>query len=827
MPPFPHIVLPVSRSTTNAIHLCLVALLPAIALLSPDPTSAAELSTSDRFLKTHCYDCHSDGAEEGGFSFEALKTDVHDEATFAKWERLFDRIETGEMPPKDADPQPSDQQRRTYLDQIKPTLIEAHASTKGTVLRRLNRREYANTLNDMFGTNLDLDEMLPEDGRSHEFDTVGDALGLSMVHLQRYLDAIRLVLDTAIAKTTDKPKVDTIVGTYKGTGEGNKFIGTKWKELTDGAIVRFQSASYPTGMMRSANVQRTGRYRVRVEGYAYQSDKPITFSVGGTSFARGSEKPIYGYFSFKPGQPGDTPQAVEFEAWIEERYMIQIEPYGINDPNKLKQMGADSYDGPGLAIHSVTLEGPLVGQFPSRGHQLVLDGFTREEVMPRNPKDRFKKWYRPKFELTTTNETTAVTASLLRVAEAAFRRPVSRSDIQNYRNLYDAERADGSNIEDALRTAVSAIFCSPRFLYFQEESGRLDDFAVADRLSYFLSRTAPDEELRTLAERGRLASSPTTLREQVDRLLEDDRFERFISDFTDSWLDLREMDFTIPDRKLFPEFDPYLRWSMPLETQAFVRHVIVENRPIRDLVAPDYAMLNSRLAEHYGLPPVTGSALRPVPLPRDAVRGGLLAHASIHKVTANGTNSSPVTRGAWVMERILGETPPPPPPGVPGVEPDIRGASTLRELLDKHRDQPNCVACHQKIDPPGFALEEFNPIGGSRDRYRSVGSGERVNTVINGRKVSYKLGPEVDSSGQLLTGERFDGFRKFRDLLAAQDDVLAETFVEKLLTFATGREMGFSDREEIAAIAASTKRDGYRIQDLLHAAVASNIFRSK
>lgn len=779
------------------------------------------------FLARHCNDCHADGAEEGGLSFDSVGGELSDAATFARWERIFDRVVDGEMPPADADSQPTDSERERFRRSLQEPLLAAHAKSKGTVLRRLNRREYENTLNDLFGVSLDLADRLPEDGRSHEFDNVGEALGMSSVHLERYLGAVRAVLDNAIAKSNEPPKSTTKVGSYKGTREGDKFIGSHWKELPDGAVVRFAGGGYPSGMMRSANISKSGRYRVTVRGYAYQSTVPVTFSVGGASFQRGSEAPIYGFFSFLPAKPGSQLQEIEFEAEIADRYMIQIEPYGIRDPDRYKRETIDHYTGPGLAIHSVTVEGPLVNEFPSRGHQLVLDGFQREEVVPANPRNRFKSWYVPKFETTASNEQTAVTNSLLRGAAAAFRRPVETSEIADYLKLYRNEREAGADVEQGLRTATAALFCSPRFLYLAEPAGRLDDYAVASRLSYFLSRTGPDDELRRLAEQGRLTSNPRTLRAQVDRLLDDPRFERFITDFCDSWLDLREIDFTAPDTSLYPEFDDYLRWSMPLETTAFVRQLFSNNRPARDLVAPPYAMLNSRLAELYGLPDVDGSAIREVTLPRDSVRGGLLAQASILKVTANGTNTSPVMRGAWTMERIFGETPPPPPPGIPGVEPDIRGAATLRELLAKHRDQSDCNACHRKIDPPGFALEQFNPIGGQRDFYRSLGDGERLNTVVNGRKVRYRKGQPVDSSGESPDGHQFSSFREFQQHLAANDRRLATTLTEKLLTFATGREMGFSDRAEIDRIVSSVERGGYRTRDILGEVVNSEIFLTK
>jgi hypothetical protein len=773
------------------------------------------------FFLQYCSDCHSEGAEEGGFEIEALSGDLRDPAAFARWEQIFDRVVDGEMPPEDS-LQPSDGQRQAFGNSLGNALNRVHGAEKSTVLRRLNRREYENTINDTFGTNLDLRRMLPEGARSHEFDNIGASLGLSMVHMRRYMDAAERILDSAISDSVEPPKAETITAWYRDSREAERFVGDKWKLLDDGAVVQFNSGGYPSGMLRGSNVNRPGRYRVRLVAYAHQTAQPMTFFVGGTSFKRGSDQPIYGFFEALP----DEPKTFEFETWIDSRYMLQIEPYGISDIGRDKNEPIENYEGPGLAVGKVTLEGPLVDEFPSKGHRLMFEGLRRQEIPPRNPRDRERRNYQARFGIESDDPAADVRPVLTRVASKLFRRPVEGGEVAPYVELFEQQLEQGDSFEASLRTAVTAILCSPQFLFFQENAGTLNDHALASRLSYFLTRTSPDHGLLQAAAVGRLTES-TELIAQAERLIKHRHFERFVVDFVDSWLDLREIDFTAPDQKLYPEFDSFLRHSMPRETYSFVRELIASNLPIRNLVDSDFAMLNSRLAAHYGLPPVKGTAIRKVSLPADSIRGGLLSQASILKVTANGTNTSPVTRGAWVMERIQGVVPPPPPPGIPGVEPDIRGATTLRELLDKHRDSINCQACHRKIDPPGFALECFNPIGGYRDRYRSLGDGERVDERIRGRKVRYKLGPDVDASGTLVDGASFEDFRQFRELLAENEAMLARTFVTKLLTFATGREMGFSDRAEIDEIIADASDSQYAAGELLKAVVASKIFRSK
>ncbi len=796
--------------------------LAAITLLAVPIHANSFEGDVDRFLATYCHECHADGGAEGGFELDRLTSDFRDPRIFASWERLFDLVAEAEMPPAEA-PQPDVAERARFVEQLGKSLRDAHAEKKGTTLRRLNRREYHYTLNDIFGTHLDLANMLPEDGRTQEFDNVGESLSVSSDQMQSYLDAAELVLNEAIAQTTVPDERSVVRANYADTRGAEKFLGKQWLKLDDGGVVFFRRLGYPTGMLREANVRKSGFYKVRVNGYAYQSPSPITFSVGAKTFQPGLANPTFGYFEFPPGPPS----TVELETWIENRYMIQVEPYGVSDDYEIKRGGIENYQGPGLAINYVEVEGPITAEFPSRGHRLIFDGIERREIEPHNPNDKLKSWYKPEFEVVSDDIAGDVERSLVRVASTAFRRPVTADDVTAYAGLFQRELAGGATIEDSLRTAVAAILCSSDFLYLRENAGWLDDFAIASRLSYFLTRTAPDQELLRLARSGKLAGHRENLQSQTERLIKDARFARFVGDFTDAWLNLRDIDFTNPDEKLYPEFDPFLRFSMVAETHAFFDKLVQDNLPVSNLVRSDFAMLNRRLAEHYEIDNVTHPDLRPVSLSADSVRGGLLSQASVLKVSANGTNTSPVIRGVWVLERMLGQAPPPPPPGIPGVEPDIRGATTLRELLDKHRDVDTCRSCHDLIDPPGFALESFDPIGGWRQRFRSIGGGDPVNKVIDGNRVRYRLGQVVDASSQLPSGETFDGYREFRDYLALRQEVLARTLASKLLTFATGREMGFSDRDEIERIVAESKSQGYGIRDLIHLVVQSEIFRRK
>jgi len=335
----------------------------------------------------------------------------------------------------------------------------------------------------------------------------------------------------------------------------------------------------------------------------------------------------------------------------------------------------------------------------------------------------------------------------------------------------------------------------------------------------------PDVRLSELAASHRLRQ-PDVLKTEVERLLRAPKSQRFIDDFLDQWLQLRKIAANDPDRKLYPEFSAYLQDSMVAETRAYFRELIDQNLSASYLVKSDFAMLNEKLAVHYGIPNVSGSQIRRVALPADSPRGGFLTQASILKITANGTTTSPVPRGAFVMDRILGLPPDPPPANVAAVEPDVRGTTTIREQLAKHRDNTQCAFCHAKMDPPGFALEAFDVIGGQRDRYRSIGEGDaaprgQIDPFIH---IGFKLGPAVDSSGTLPDGRAFSNITEFQTLIAT-DSQLLKNLAERLAIYSTGRKLAFSDRDAIATIVNQTQQQGGGIRTLIHQLVLSELFR--
>jgi len=373
-----------------------------------------------------------------------------------------------------------------------------------------------------------------------------------------------------------------------------------------------------------------------------------------------------------------------------------------------------------------------------------------------------------------------------------------------------------------------------------EHGPNLNSHELASRLSYFVWRTAPDAELRKLADSGEL-TKPQMLRKESSRLIKSPRFEVFIRDYLAHWLNLREMDATTPDRDLFPEYfeaihdgrqDILLHDSLVGETRAYFRDLLQNDLGVATMVSARHIFLNQRLAEHYELPMVKGAGLRKVELPADSVRGGLLTQASILKVTANGANTSPVLRGSWLLERIVGTPAPPPPPDAGGIEPDTRGSTTIREQLAKHQAVKSCAGCHQKIDPPGFVLESFDPIGRFRDYYRTTEKGEKLNNAKvfyggNYGGAKYLKGPPVDTKSQLTDGREIPDIRAYKAALAARPELLARCFVKKVATFATGASVELEDELVVDKILEKSKSSAYGLQTILHEVIQSELFTRK
>jgi hypothetical protein len=504
---------------------------------------------------------------------------------------------------------------------------------------------------------------------------------------------------------------------------------------------------------------------------------------------------------------------------------------------------------PGYAIQWMETEGPLDGESHGAGYRRIFgnlpmkrlgDGETGValEVVASPPTAGQRGGFRGRGRSSFTEVSVEVMAQapqqdaeplLRRFVQRAYRRPVAEPEVQLFLDLFRNQFDQGFGFAKSMLSTYTAVLSSPGFLFVDEEPGWLNDDALAARLSYFLWNSEPDDTLRALAVRGELRQ-PAILRAQTERLLNDAKSRRFVEAFTDYWLDLRKLDDTSPSTTLYNDYelDDPLKLAALEETRLFVEELLRSDLPAVNIVDSDFTFLNERLAEHYGVPGVHGVGMRRVKLPPDSVRGGLMTQASVLKVTANGTTTSPVLRGHWITERILGYATPPPPP-VPAVEPDIRGAVTIRQQLEKHRADPSCASCHSKMDPPGFALESFDVMGGWRDRYRAAKEGVTPEEGIgmDGQRFAFYYALPVDCGGELPDGRSFGDVRELKQMLVQDPLPLARNLARQLAVYATGAPVRFSDREQIEEILRRTSDGGCQVRSLVHELVQSELFLKK
>ena len=807
----------------------------------PAPVGAQVPGEVAALVKEHCVGCHSGNKPKAGLNLATLKFAAAEPRTLATWIRIHDKVSTGEMPPPDDD-QPTPDERRAAVGALHKTLQAASLAqqkAEGRVaLRRLNRTQHENTLNDLLGISISLSDVLPDDGSVAGFDNVSEALDVSSTHLVRYLDAADLALDAAIA--TRPPKKLAFRVTGKETAEKGRMQKSLGK-LTrlNGERLNVYVQLPPSIPIQSPEIPMTGRYRLKIVAQAINTgDRALPLEIRVTKNIDKPEGTTLATFDLPPDRPG----VFEIETVLQKQNGIRINGWPLPGEYKLRQelkgQPLETYTGPGFAFELMELEGPL-GEFPPPSHKrlfgdlpLKAASVVKAELagkpLPKIPENRRDEDWRRDPLMPVSKDPRADGQRLLReFLPRAMRRPVDDATLAYYIGLFQELLDQGEEFHTALRNTYKAILSAPKFFYFREEPGPLDDHAIASRLSYFLWSTLPDDELTALAARGELRK-PAVLRAQVERMLGDQRSQRFIENFTGQWLELRKIDATTPDPDMYGEFDAFLEWSMPQETQMFFREILQHDRSVAEFVHSDWTMLNSRLAQHYGIDGVKGGELRRVTLPPESHRGGVLTHGSILKVTANGTTTSPILRGKWVLEKILGTPPAPPPPDVGAIEPDIRGATTIRQQLEKHKSIAACATCHKHIDPPGFALESFDVIGGWREFYRASNStkGGRVQlTNYPERKVWRGLAVEV--GGTTPQGREFKNVGDYKKLLLEDTEPIARSLARQLLVFATGADVQFADREEVQAIATRTRERNYGLRSLVHELIQSRPFLHK
>lgn len=789
----------------RSIIVCAIWLFPAVLLANGLTTPPI-----NQFLQNNCIDCHDGEGGEGGLDLASLSKDLNNPKVAARWIRIFDRVHDGEMPPEEMG-ELDQEEAQQFLDQTSKWITD-HQRREFSDLGRVRSRRLTNvqlerTLHDLLAIDVPLANLMSEEPRTDGFNNIAEGQAMSHFQLQSHLQVIDTALETAFRRVCDSEKPWNRSYDARGLARANPRRRCRDPEMLDGNAVVWSSSMIFYGRITSTTVRESGWYRIKISASSLNTPEDHGVWCTVRSGFCNSGAPLMSWIG--AFEATETPSERTYTAWIPAGNMIEIRP-GDETLKRARFRGGQVGAGegapqnvPGVAMHSMTIE----QVYPGGDTALVrkrLFGDLDIEI------DRKQKT----IQLNNKDSKQAVLRQFRSFARRAYRRHVSDEQLKPYLDLVRSSLDAGDTPIDALRAGYRAILCSPRFLYFVEPVGELDDYAIASRLSYMLWGSMPDDTLIKLAHDGKLRE-PETLRDQVDRMLKTKRGKHFVKDFAGQWLDLVDIDFTEPDRKLFRDFDIVVQDAMLNETRQFLQSLIARDATATELINADYTFLNSRLARYYGIDGVAGDELQRVSLSPQSHRGGLMAQGAILKVTANGTNTSPVLRGVWISERILGTPIPAPPENVPAVEPDIRGAKTIREQLQRHLSDTACSGCHYKIDPPGYALENFDAAGRWRDHY------------LRTEKGKLRKGTEVDASFTLPDGRPFGGFDEFRRLLCSDAKPIARNFVEKLMVYGTGAPIQFADRDAVDQIVNSTKSFDYGLRSLLYATVSSNTFLSK
>lgn len=831
------------------------------------------------FLETYCLDCHDDFERKGEISLEAPDIDWDSHEALELWERVINALNTGEMPPQEKR-QPSSSERAAMFDWLDERLLE-HSPIGGTALRRLNKREYRNSLNALFGIDYNLPDSFPEDNQAHGFDNQGAALTLSGPLLDSYT---RVATD--LAEKLFPPERKEIEATSFSVPGDDFTYSYSSGSVVDG-VMRSVSSSDAISMSATWPSRHeapvTGRYRIALELSAFSP--PEGESVLCRVYAVDSvEAPSQNSTELR--QIGEiaidreSPIAYEFEAILEKGETLALRYANASLKEDRKQLsdhlrkllsedpklaaafkaadgkverGRLGWDRLKALMESDMLPDPPVGETLDQLISVIVKNLrsTTETLEYKHYEEgpalqtHGARIYGP-IELTDSAEDrywrtrsekligsragrsdqAIVAAFVDELLPRAFRRSVPKSVRSEYQQLARAEIDREGRLNDGLHLALRTALTSPYFLYRGFRDGDLDGYDLAARLSYFLSNRPPDERLVRAARDGSLLNS-TILRVQSNRLIDSRQSKDFISSFLDQWLDLAALEDLVPDKTLFenPRRFNYRddeKAAYIEEPKRFFEEILDTNRPLEDFIDPDFTYTIDSVAQYvYELPIEEGGkkgALRRLDFERGRRFGGLLGMAGVMTATANGVDTQPVVRGVWALENILGSPPPEPPDALPALTPDTSKAETPREMLAAHMAEESCAACHKKIDPVGFVLESFDPVGRWRETYplpRAKGANGKGNAL------------PVETDGVLPDGTELRDIRDLKAYLVADIRPFAECLSEKLLTYATGRAMGYSDRMLIATIVEENEAKDGGFRDLLLALIDSESFRTK
>lgn len=792
------------------------------------------------FLNDYCISCHGPDKQKAERRFDQLALPAATAEHVIDLQDIIDQLNLGEMPPKKSK-QPTDAERGAMVAALTQAVAEARSALRSTggqtVLRRLNKREYLNTVGDLFALDMRLFDpttKFPRDQMAEHMDNLGDVLQTSGYLLAQYLEAADQVVERAFS-VTSKPEKKTwrFDGNFRPQQEHSFPHGTVYKNrylcLYEVPDTENHEGGYGYIHDFKQGVPVDGLYEIRVKAQAMNREHPYDEDI----FKRDTAQPFR--LGIVPGDvkagPLHHPQPIEpqlAEVTLKdgeaEWHTLKVPmlagqtprfifPNGMANSRRAFGTLARKYQHqwpekerkdlgifqarrivlqygkmPHIRIHEIEIRGPIVQDWPPASQRGVLGEAG--------------------FEPGRTREI------LQAFASRAYRRPATAEEVDRLMRVVDTRTQAGSTPFEAMKDGLNAALCSPAFLYLADPAAKeekISAHAFATRLSYFLWSTMPDAELRALADSGELLREEIKLA-QTRRLLASPRADAFIEGFLDAWLNLRSLGDMPPDRDAFARFYAEgLKPAMKQETRLFMRHLLDQNENLTRFLDADFTFVNQPLADLYGIgrisPPEAAQEFRKVSL-TDRRRGGLLGQASVLTVSANGIETSPVVRGIWLLENILGTPPPPPPDNVPPIDPDIRGAKSMREILTKHRDNAGCYECHAKIDPPGFALENYDPIGQWRTHYPA----------------GKKQGPKIDASGEMPDGSRFVDITGFKALLLKKEAQFRKTLAERLLAYACGRRMEGLDRPQVDAVLAAVEKDGNGLRTLVEHVVLSEVF---
>ncbi len=793
-----------------------------VLLISLPPISAKAVEKANLlrpFLENYCVQCHGPDKQKGDRRFDQLTGNFAKLEEAETFQEILDQLNLGEMPPEEK-PQPKLSELKRVVGHLTQSLARAHELAKENsgkvVLRRLNREEYRNTIRDLFDLKMvDFDPTItfPPDDTVEGFDNVGEGLVTSDHLLSNYLEAARKVTDK-IVRPGPRPE---IIRYNKAVENPKSSLDKEDRQASGRMFIKFRQPLGLTRLDKRRGVPTAGEYVIRFSARAirrksrykdedlrYNSDEPMLLSISIDSRALGATAHrIIGEYEI----PDDKVVTFEHRVWLEKGFTFHV--HWANGPNGsfkrilrkvLPKYNKDALfparnppemyigSGPELHVYTLGIEGPFYEEWP-------LPGFNR--FFPPSPVVPNAQYLR---------------SCLTRLANAAFRRPVTAEEIKPYLNLAERYFEENKDFWAASRYGMRAILTSPRFLYLTEYAShpagrKLDSYELASRLSYFLWSSMPDKELRAAAASGRL-ETPSGLRAQVERMLKNPLASAFSKNFAEQWLRLRKLGEMPPDpEKNRAYYADNIENAMREETRLYFQHILSQNRSILEFIDSDYTFLNASLARHYNISNIAHQEFQRVNLQPEHHRGGLLGQGSILTATSNGVETQPVLRGVWILENLLGTPPNPPPPDVEPIEPDTRGVTTIRQQMERHRSNTACFECHRKIDPLGLSMEHYDFLGRWRDRYT-----KRL---------------PIDATGKMPDGTTVNGSAGIRSYLKQKPDQFTRCLTEKLFIYALGRRLSFSDRDDIDRIVAAMPKHRYGLRELIQRIVASEPFHSK